>query len=45
MQTKLTLNLDQLAVESFAASTPAQEPNADARTCLDTNCGNIQCCA
>lgn len=45
MQTKLTLNLDQLTVESFAATTAADEPRDDARTCMDTNCGNIQCCA
>jgi hypothetical protein len=44
MNAKLKLELDQLTVESFAASA-AEEPRDDARTCMDTQCGNIQCCA
>jgi hypothetical protein len=44
MDAKLKLNLDQLAVESFAASS-GDAPRDDARTCMDTQCGNIQCCA
>jgi hypothetical protein len=44
MDAKLKLNLEQLTVESFAAAS-ADEPRDEARTCADTNCGNIQCCA
>lgn len=45
MQSKLTLNLDQLSVESY--ETAQQQPAAPepALTCLQTNCGRILCCA
>lgn len=43
MDAKLKLNLDQLTVESFAAST--DEPKEAPRTCFNTQCGNIECCA
>lgn len=42
------LSLGQLEVVSFETQNAPPRPadaNADAGTCLDTNCGNIQCCA
>jgi hypothetical protein len=44
MDAKLKLNLDQLTVESFAASS-ADDARDEVRTCMNTQCGNIQCCA
>ena len=47
MKPKLQLSLDQLEVTTFEAQKvqPQADPNAAARTCLDTDCGNILCCA
>ncbi|HEU0052225.1 MAG TPA: hypothetical protein VFQ39_03565 [Longimicrobium sp.] len=46
---KLTLNLDQLAVESLPTTpqqpAPADDRGGDPLTCLQTNCGKILCCA
>lgn len=50
MKTKLSLDLNTLSVESFStANAPAQPgapaDEANAATCMLTNCGRIQCCA
>jgi hypothetical protein len=50
MHGKLTLDLEQLSVESFEAThaTPPQGPIADdpaVVTCLQTDCGRFRCCA
>lgn len=47
---KLSLDLDRLAVESFETSRADSKPAdpgdaAPLPTCLQTNCGHIQCCA
>jgi hypothetical protein len=48
MKFKLQLGLDQLEVASFETQNSQSQPaeaNVNVRTCLATNCGNIQCCA
>lgn len=45
MQSKLTLNLDHLSVESFEAGKPIVSAPEHLTTCLETNCGKILCCA
>ena len=44
MRTKLTLNLEQLAVDSFETA-QAEPSKGDRPTCLNTQCGNYECCA
>ncbi|HEX2202148.1 MAG TPA: hypothetical protein VHG91_02565 [Longimicrobium sp.] len=50
MNAKLSLNLNTLSVESFNTANAPVQPGSPAdeanlRTCMLTNCGNIQCCA
>ncbi len=48
MKFKLQLSLDQLEVASFETQNSQPQPadaNVNVRTCLNTNCGNILCCA
>lgn len=48
MHRKLSLDLDQLAVDSFATAPTLPKPGTvlgAAATCLQTNCGRYLCCA
>jgi len=45
MSRKLTLDLDEISVESYATTLPQQPAPENLATCLLTACGKIQCCA
>lgn len=47
MQKKLSLNLEELGVDSFETSKPTVPTQSveEVLTCLQTNCGKFLCCA
>jgi hypothetical protein len=45
MQQKLTLDLNEIVVETYETSQEMQVAPEHLTTCLETDCGNKRCCA